>query len=674
MINDAAVRSKIPHASVAHDNRVRNSNERWQKLVSLKDPKLIWRAIDWSGSFDIPTDSVDTPSDKAFADHFKQLLNPEVGQDNIIIPQTNVYIPILDDPITPNEVLSEMHKLNPGKAAGPDGLGPGLLRFLPEAWVVLMSLFFNVIFYGMYPVCWLYAKLFVIFKKRLRSNPGNYRGISVMCAFAKLYDKILNSRLIAWYTPNVEQAGAQRGRGCIEQISTLRLLIDIARSKKRTMYVVFIDYVKAYDKVNRSLLLDMLVSKGCDNAFLQAIGKSMQKSLSVLGCETIIATMGVRQGGTSSCSLFTLVIDHTIDKIRQLANNGWLSALHILLLMDDTVLLATTRRRMQEKLVVLCRASREIGMTIHPVKSRYLAINVDDTSPFVVDDVTISHTDSYTYLGTPIMNAGINKQVEVHLQQKLSHLFKFSSFCRKNADAPYAVKKMVWHSCMQSAILYGCETWLTPSLSCLSRPFLRTVKDMLGVRPQTYTSAIIVETGICEPKALIHARQKRFLSKLRASSHYQGSPVQQAICMAVEARCPMGRHICKYLDALQQPPDLDNIKYHKNLILNNPSSKPATYMAINPTLSVHPMYCAMDACERERISASRLRLGSHHLKIETGRWSRIPRDNRLCPCGAVQDESHAMLSCPFTQNVRDTYATRWTMNPSQPSCPESRHM
>ena len=215
---------------------------------------------------------------------------------------------------------------------------------------------------------------------------------------------------------------------------------------------------------------------------------------------------------------------------------------------------------------------------------------------------------------------------------------------------------MVWHSCMQSAVLYGCETWLKLSLSCLSRLFLRTVKEMLGVRPQTYTSAIIVETGICEHKALIHARQKRFLSKLWASPHYQGSPVQQAVCMAVEARCPMGRHICKYMDALQQLPDLDIIENHKHLILSNPSSKPATHLAINPTLSMHPMYCAMEVCERERISAPRLRLGSPHLKIETGRWSRIPRDNWLCPCGTVQDGSHALLSCPFTQNVRDTYA------------------
>ena len=270
------------------------------------------------------------------------------------------------------------------------------------------------------------------------------------------------------------------------------------------------------------------------------------------------------------------------------------------------------------------------------------------------------------------MNASINKQVEVHLQQKLSHLFKFSSFCRKNADAPYAVKKMVWHSCMQSAVLYGCETWLTPSLSCLSRPFLRTVKEMLGVRPQTYTSAIIVETGIWEPKALIHARQKRLLSKLRASSHYQGSPVQQAICMAVEARCPMGRHICKYLDALQQPPDLDNIKYHTKLILNNPSSKPATYLVINPTLSVHPMYCAMDVCERERISASRLRLGSSKSWLEDG-----PGSPETIGCAFVVP--YKMSPTPFypalSHRMWETHMpNRWTMNPSQPWCPESRHM
>ena len=40
------------------------------------------------------------------------------------------------------------------------------------------------------------------------------------------------------------------------------------------------------------------------------------------------------------------------------------------------------------------------------------------------------------------------------------------------------------------------------------------------------------------------------------------------------------------------------------------------------------------------------RLGTHFLPIETGRWRRIPRDQRLCTaCGVVGDERHVLYSC-----------------------------
>ena len=45
--------------------------------------------------------------------------------------------------------------------------------------------------------------------------------------------------------------------------------------------------------------------------------------------------------------------------------------------------------------------------------------------------------------------------------------------------------------------------------------------------------------------------------------------------------------------------------------------------------------------------------GSHRLKIETGRWSRTPREERLCQCGDIQDEHHVLLACPCSQHVRD---------------------
>ena len=83
-------------------------------------------------------------------------------------------------------------------------------------------------------------------------------------------------------------------------------------------------------------------------------------------------------------------------------------------------------------------------------------------------------------------------------------------------------------------------------------------------------------------------------------------------------------------------------------------TKAVTYRSINPGLKVHPVYLSHEYIdERARITFSRLRLSSHNLKVETGRWSRIAHDERLCGCdGGVEDKSHVLLACPKTEAVR----------------------
>ena len=56
-----------------------------------------------------------------------------------------------------------------------------------------------------------------------------------------------------------------------------------------------------------------------------------------------------------------------------------------------------------------------------------------------------------------------------------------------------------------------------------------------------------------------------------------------------------------------------------------------------------------------RVPFTRLRLSSHRLRIETGRWSRIPRENRLCACGVIQDEAHVIQVCPNVGHIRQRY-------------------
>ena len=56
---------------------------------------------------------------------------------------------------------------------------------------------------------------------------------------------------------------AQKHRGCEEQILTVRLLIDIARKTKETLYIAFIDYEKAYDRLERIKFYKRLDQLGC---------------------------------------------------------------------------------------------------------------------------------------------------------------------------------------------------------------------------------------------------------------------------------------------------------------------------------------------------------------------------------------------------------------------------
>ena len=102
-----------------------------------------------------------------------------------------------------------------------------------------------------------------------------------------------------------EQAGASPGRGCEEQILAVRLLIGITRKTKQELYTAFIDYKKAYDKVNRGKLAMRLAQMGCGNTYMKALLNTLHGSTGVIGKEQFRALSGVRQGGASSCPVFT---------------------------------------------------------------------------------------------------------------------------------------------------------------------------------------------------------------------------------------------------------------------------------------------------------------------------------------------------------------------------------
>ena len=109
-----------------------------------------------------------------------------------------------------------------------------------------------------YPIKWCYNKLVVLFKKGIRLVCGNYRGLSIGDSMGKIYGKILGNRLKLWMNIERCQAGSQENRCCEEHILALRLIINLAKQKREKLFIIFVDFSKAYDRVPRNTLFDIL--------------------------------------------------------------------------------------------------------------------------------------------------------------------------------------------------------------------------------------------------------------------------------------------------------------------------------------------------------------------------------------------------------------------------------
>ena len=159
---DCAYRSK-QEPQVVYGEPV---SERWERLLENKDDLQLWRAINWKDEYG--NDSI--PDCRSSDNEFKQFYESSFYHPDAELTSndynSNVYIPVLDDPITSNEVQQQIKRLEPDKACGPDGVPPGVFKIMCAQWITVLATIFNVVFLqGAYPLEWSRAKFVIIFKK-----------------------------------------------------------------------------------------------------------------------------------------------------------------------------------------------------------------------------------------------------------------------------------------------------------------------------------------------------------------------------------------------------------------------------------------------------------------------------------------------------------------------------
>ena len=165
--------------------------------------------------------------------------------------------------ITTSGVEKQLNGLKADKAYGPDGIPPWFLKEnAQEISKVLTDIYQDCIDTGTVPIQWKHANVCAIHKKGKKSDPSNYRPVSLTCIASKVLEHIVHSHVmkhLSQYGVLTDYQHGFRAKRSTETqlICTIHDIASAIQSNK-TIHAAILDFSKAFDKVPHRRLLKKL--------------------------------------------------------------------------------------------------------------------------------------------------------------------------------------------------------------------------------------------------------------------------------------------------------------------------------------------------------------------------------------------------------------------------------
>jgi len=201
------------------------------------------------------------------------------------------------------EVKKVIQKLTRNKATGADSIPAEFLQMLGENGIEAITKLMNNIYNtGVMPSDFLQNIFVTIPKVNKAQDCSDFRTISFISHTSKILLHLINARI----TPIIEchlsdsQMGFRKGRGTRDAIFQFRTIIERACQVNKKVYVCFVDYQKAFDRINHEKLLNIMEKAGIPDLERKLI-KSLYLNLFVIRTKDgtscrICIRRGVRQG------------------------------------------------------------------------------------------------------------------------------------------------------------------------------------------------------------------------------------------------------------------------------------------------------------------------------------------------------------------------------------------
>ena len=220
-------------------------------------------------------------------------------------------------PATPKEVYNIILSLDLNKSVGPNSLPIFILKICNEFFSHYLSKIINTAFTtGIFPNLCKLAKVIPIFKKDDPLICNNYRPISLLPVFNKIFEKIIYTRMYEFLESNKliykQQFGFRSNHSTSHALISITESIKSYLDKHNFAAGIFVDLEKAFDTVNHEILCHKLNYYGIRGVTYELIRSFLtNRNVSVNGFDSsqLDLKCGVPQGSTLGPLLFLIYIN-----------------------------------------------------------------------------------------------------------------------------------------------------------------------------------------------------------------------------------------------------------------------------------------------------------------------------------------------------------------------------
>lgn len=413
------------------------------------------------------------------------------------------------EPTNIAEVLKIIENLDVNTSAGIDGMTTKMIKCIKDQIAENLTLCINrCLTEGNFPQSLKVAKVSPIHKSGSKSDPGNYRPISVLPILSKVFEKIIHNRLSAFLKSKKflyeKQYGFRPKSNTVTAATDLVTKIKSSIDSKKITLGVFVDLKKAFDTVSHAILLLKLYHLGISGSAFKVLESYLSNRCQIVKIGEVQSgpqkiTYGVPQGSILGPLLFLIYI----NSIHEIGLNG-----DIALYADDTSLfysgtsIGLIIEQAQHDLNLLQSWLKSNLLTVNASKTNYIIFaaknkNIGQHSNLHIDGQILKRVHQEKYLGL-ILDDQLTWKPHI---EKIKHkLTSLTGALRGIVPClPRHVRYTIYNSMIKSHLDYLIEVWGTAArsnLQILQTAQNKIIKTLFKYNYLTSTEKIYKETQL----------------------------------------------------------------------------------------------------------------------------------------------------------------------------------